>query len=450
MDKNNKKKYQLQIGIKTYIPKSDGIYDFSTKKYRQILDETDEDLYYIRKRNNCITKRNIQSDIDFGKDDILFRTRKSKKNDNLYEIINPVRKNLKKNKENINNLNNKPWLVIGSESDCCQDENEDYILNENDILKLGVKKYEVIEKNINISKDKDTVNKNDCYNISQMNKQKGSIFDINIEKNQYKSEKIKNKENELKNECSQNIKESENIYDIKRENDEENELAKFQLNENSIEQMETGEKEESNENERCQICLEDVSTRENPLLKLCKCENWIHYECLKHYINTKMKISENEKFTVKTYICKKFNCDICLAPYPLRFIIKEYNKLYRLIDYNIAPELNHIVLESLDYINKGMNEKIVHVVQLIDNKIFIGRSLQNDIIDHHTSVSRNHAVLKFNRENGDLTIENRSKTFGTLVLIKDNIKMKEKKICFRVGKSLITSRLVEKIETKGE
>ena len=86
-----------------------GIYDFSTKKLRQVLDETDEDLYYIRKRNNCITKRDNQSDIDFGKDDILFRTRKSKKNDNLYETINPVRKNLKKNNSSkiINYMNNK-------------------------------------------------------------------------------------------------------------------------------------------------------------------------------------------------------------------------------------------------------------------------------------------------------------------------------------------------------
>ena len=99
MDK--KTKYQLQIDIKTYIPESDGIYDFNTKNFRQVFDETDEDVYYIRKKNNLITKRDNQSDIDFGQDDILFRTRKSKKNDKLYEIINPVRKNLKKSKENI-------------------------------------------------------------------------------------------------------------------------------------------------------------------------------------------------------------------------------------------------------------------------------------------------------------------------------------------------------------
>ena len=190
---NEGKKYQLQTDIKTSISKSEGLYDFKTNDCTQKIDESDEAYYFIRKQNDYTTKKDNQLDINFENDAILFRTRKSKKNDNQYEIINPVIKNLKKNKENINNLDNKAWLVIDSESDYCQDENENYILNENDIIKLGVKKFEVIEKNINISKDEDTVNKNDCYNISQMNKLKGNIFDISIEKSQYKITENKNK-----------------------------------------------------------------------------------------------------------------------------------------------------------------------------------------------------------------------------------------------------------------
>ena len=145
-------------------------------------------------------------------------------------------------------------------------------------------------------------------------------------------------------------------------------------------------------------------------------------------------------------MCQKFNCDVCLDPYPLRFKILEYNKIYTFIDYNIEPEINHIVLESLDYIKDGTNLKIVHVVKLIDEKIYIGRSNENDILDFDISVSRKHAVLKFNKENGNLTIENRSEKFGTLVLIKGNIKIKEKKIFFQVGKSFITAYVVEKNE----
>ena len=246
-----------------------------------------------------------------------------------------------------------------------------------------------------------------------MNKKNGSIFDINIEQNQYIKPDIESKKQKLNYEKDNNI---ETDDEDKENNDIENVF-----------------------NEKCRICFDIQSTKENPKLRLCSCKDCIHFECLKRYINTKIEIQENLKGTVKTYICQKFNCDVCLEPYPLRFKILEYNKIYTLIDYNIGPEINHIVLESLDYIKDGTNLKIVHVVQLIDDKIYIGRSTENDILDFDISVSRKHAVLKYNRENGNLTIENRSEKFGTLVLIKGNIKIKEKKICFQVGNSFITA-----------
>ena len=208
-------------------------------------------------------------------------------------------------------------------------------------------------------------------------------------------------------------------------------------------------------NEKCRICLDTQSTEENPKLRLCSCKDCIHYECLKKYIKTKIQIQGNLQGTVKTYICKNFNCDICFDPYPLRFKLLEYNRIYTLIDYDISSEINHIVLESLDYIKGGTNLKIVHVVVLIDEKIYIGRNSkndilnnENDIVDLDISVSRKHAVLKFNKENGNLTIENRSEKFGTLVLIKGNVKVKEKKIFFQVGNNFISARIVEENEFK--
>ena len=67
-----------------------------------------------------------------------------------------------------------------------------------------------------------------------------------------------------------------------------------------------------------------------------------------------------------------------------------------------------MVLESLDYIKDGMNNKIIHVIQLINDKISIGRNFFNHIIDGDISVSRDHAVLNYNKEKGDITIENRN------------------------------------------
>ncbi len=166
--------------------------------------------------------------------------------------------------------------------------------------------------------------------------------------------------------------------------------------------------------------------------------------CLKKYIETKIEVKKKEDSNVQTYICPKFNCDVCLAPYPLRFRIKEFNKIYELIDYNIASELDYLVLESLDYVKDSMNLKIIHVVQLNKDIISIGRKKGNDIIDEDISISRNHAVLKYNKKKGNIIIENRSEKFGTLVLIKGNIIVKEKVIGFQVGKSYVTACMIKK------
>ena len=60
---------------------------------------------------------------------ILFRTRKSLKEKNKYEIINPISKNMRRNEYNINQLNNALWYVINYG----ENKNDSYTLNENDI-----------------------------------------------------------------------------------------------------------------------------------------------------------------------------------------------------------------------------------------------------------------------------------------------------------------------------
>ena len=92
-------------------------------------------------------------------------------------------------------------------------------------------------------------------------------------------------------------------------------------------------------------------------------------------------MTENSKRTVTTYTIQKFNCDICLKPYKLRFRIPEINRNYELIDLNLSEEKDYICLESLNFIKDNNNIKIVHIVQLIDEEINIGRNNYNDIID---------------------------------------------------------------------
>ena len=87
-------------------------------------------------------------------------------------------------------------------------------------------------------------------------------------------------------------------------------------------------------------------------------------------------------------------------------------------------------MESLDFIKDNNNIKTLYIVQLIDEEITIGRQIYNDIIDNDISISRKHAVMRYNKKNGNLFLENKSEKFGTLVLVRGNIKIKEGKIYF--------------------
>ena len=162
------------------------------------------------------------------------------------------------------------------------------------------------------------------------------------------------------------------------------------------------------------------------------------------YLNSKLILTENLKKTVTTYTCEKFNCEMCFKPYKLRFRIPEFNKIYELIDLNLPEELDYICLESLDYIKDNNNIKTIHIVQLKDQEINIGRNNYNDIIDNDISVHREHAVLKYNKYNQSLFLENKNGRYGTLVLVRGNIKVNKEKTYFQIQNTHISMELIKK------
>ena len=405
-------KESLNLKIRTKEKcKNNGLFDYNPNSRRiKIIEQTiPNDNAYIIKQNVNNTYKVINKLSEFNSNDdnqILFHLRKSFKK-NCYEIINPIMKcNLIQNhSEYIKDLNNKLWYVIRSKNPKNEenDENdEDYVLNENDIIKLGEKKYEVTKIRINKSDDNyGGFRESNNYNISEINKKAGSIFKYDIKKDKYRV---------------------------------------------TLESLENKDCEK--EGEHCWICLETSSTSiDNPLVNICKCKNkFVHYLCFKQYLQTKIKISENFKHTVYTYYWDKINCDMCLTPYPTRFKISEFNKEYELIDLNLPEEFDYMVLESLDFVKEKDNIKRIHVIQLMKDEIYIGRNGTNDVIDEDFTISRNHAILKFNRFEGEVVLENRSETYGTLVLIKGNIKMKRKNLNLQIGNSFITVNLKPKEE----
>ena len=163
-------KFVIYIGNTIF----DEIYNYQKQNKSEISKVVvNENIYIIINKNKNIIPLKQNSDYDAEDGYILFRVRKSFKKKNYFEIINPINKNMEKNIYNINNLNNRLWYQIKSEQDLWGNENEDYILNENDIIKIGIKKYEVIKKNINSTFDiMKKKNQNlFSYNISEINKE---------------------------------------------------------------------------------------------------------------------------------------------------------------------------------------------------------------------------------------------------------------------------------------
>ena len=96
----------------------------------------------------------------------------------------------------------------------------------------------------------------------------------------------------------------------------------------------------------CRFCWDTNSVILNPLLSVCKCSGgvgYVHYECLKHWLKTKMV--ETRSYTSITLYWKSFGCEICHDVYP--YIFKANGRKYSLVDIKIPKSADYIMLQSL-------------------------------------------------------------------------------------------------------
>ena len=423
---------ELSLFFHTWNTDTLGIFDYqnaatSKKDYRD-----NEDFYYCKpKYDNKIKKHSSHNSLSKN-DFLLFRTRKNKKNN--YEIINALKKNMKKTKENINRLDCKLWLVIKPEKPGkFENENKSYILNENDIIKFGRKKYEVIKLNIPSNQFGNLEN----GSLSSINKKYGQIFDISLNQNQFCN--ITMDSSKL---------DSELIYNNNKYNYEEKNSSSNISENNNVEKSNKSKSNEASSNkdgynpeQDCRVCFSSFSTKENPKLKLCNCHTYYHYKCLKKFLQTNIAISENLKGNVTSFKSEKFNCEVCEEPYPLKFTIKFNDneiKEYSLVDGLELPDnTNYLILESLTYVKEKRNLKNIFVIKLTNEELTFGRNDKNDMVDCDITISRFHAKIKFNEERGEVSLISMGK-YGVLVLVKNNLKMiNDEKIYLQAGKSFV-------------
>ena len=396
----NNEKFVLSLCTKTWVRDSHGLFDYESSQTRNLNAVLAESIYIARKKHDIKTLSTL-SDLK-EEEELLFNV----KNDNKDEYIleNPVPELIQPTEKNINDLSNKIWYVLKNDPNQSNNSyqtitntNDDYYLCKNDVIKLGRVKYSLNEINIpsrqnNIDMSKPLADASK-YDIDELNKSTKSVFDFIFQ-----------------------AKDSSEYKDIP-------------------------------DDERiCKICYsEDNDKENNPLVHLCNCNGGLrfsHYECIKKWMETKLVTKENEKKTVKSYNIKSFNCEICKTPYPFKFKLTGIEKPFELIELQKPTDSDYIILESLNQMKENCNIKSIHVIQLTGEELTIGRGHESDVRINDISVSRKHAILKYNTEDGTLLLRDLKSKFGTLILIKKPLLIKEKKIHLQIGRTYIEGWLM--------
>ena len=393
---NSNKNFVLSLVTKTWIRDSHGLYDYESLQTKNLNAVLAESINISRIRHEIKTlsnEQNIRED-----EEILFKI--NNYSSDSFALENPVSYLQQPTEKNINDLSNKLWYILKADSSHTNNSNQtitntndDYYLCKNDIIKLGRVKYALNEVHVPSHMDSiDVVNNSkdkEKYDIDELNSNSLSVFDFIYQVNP-------------KNECVQ----SEECL--------------------------------------CKICYSGTNEPDNPMVHLCKCDGGLrfsHYKCIKEWMKTKLVIKENELKTVKSYNIKSFNCEICKTPYPFKFKIGENGKIFELIDIQ-KPEGDFIVLESLNQMKENCNIKSIHVIQLTDKDISIGRGHESDVRINDISVSRIHAILRYDPLEGKLLIRDLKSKFGTLILIKKPLKIKERKIHLQIGRTYMEVHLM--------
>ena len=386
------------MNMKNHLRSVDGIFDYNSSNNNCFNVLVMKKSFIVRTKNNKIKYYKQQGEIP--KDEkILFKINYFQDNPKIEKAI--FKPNLEQNEKEINSINDYIWYVINSVESNGINENEDYYLSENDILKFGKVKY--IVKEIHIEKQTNNINNNN----------NAKIFETNHICKEYKDCKF----------CGDLM-----VRLCKCKDYEHIKCIKDWINDRFI------ERESYN--------------------KLVKSYYFNIFQC-KEYIkrNCNEEICENENF------CKK-----CNTYYPLYFTLvqnenpskeekKEQKKYIEFYEIKKPEKCDYLILESLPHLDKTSNspkiEKDIHIITLTGEDINIGSDKNNDVIIHDKSVCKMHSVIKFDKKEGKLLIKNKSKRAGTLVLIKDKIvDLSEKEKYLQVDKTFFSARLIQKEEIK--
>ena len=343
-----------------------------------------------------------------------------------------------------------------------------YRIKEGDILKIG--REWLFIKDIYISKRTKKLLKIKC---KEKNKGNNKLFSYHSQTN--KELNI----NEDFNVMEFNDTDEDKDEEIKGEKNKfvtENEESKKHLKHIIVKDKESSEKNsnhynDNNKNKRVKICricyLEEYDKYNNPLIKPCKCSGsmkYIHYECLLHWIKTKISVesssySSNELLSV--YTLSPLECELCKTKLPN--YLRHKKEIYSLLnlDKKFNEEINlnkkgekiskkrrenkdsYIIFDSIS--PQRIESRFRFFVKFNENNILkIGRGLDMQLVLNDISVSRNHCQLKI-EDDGSIVLEDNNSKFGSLVLIQKEIEiLKGNCLNIQVGTNYFTFTLKKK------
>jgi hypothetical protein len=336
------------------------------------------------------------------------------------------------------------------------------MIKEGDIIKLG--REILLIKDIHIKRKN---KKNIKFNNNETIKDNNALplsFHTQTSQSLNLNEDFNNFEN---NNNNNNLEEENERINNETGNNDNIQKTSNNINENKSKDLISCNESEKNseiikKNKKiCRICyMEESDKRINPLIKPCKCSGsmkYIHYECLLHWLKTKVLVANNvycENGFFTTYLLNLIECELCKNHLPN--YIKHKNKIYSLIDYDKfendqkkPKEKNDINSRNDNYIifdevtpGKQGNKYRFLVKFDENNTIKIGRGLEMQLILNDISVSRNHCQIKID-EDENIILEDSNSKFGTLVLIQaESIEiLKGKTLTVQVGTNYLNLKL---------
>eukprot|EP00397_Hematodinium_sp_SG-2012_P021384 GEMP01022084.1.p1 GENE.GEMP01022084.1~~GEMP01022084.1.p1 ORF type:complete len:473 (+),score=75.70 GEMP01022084.1:27-1421(+) len=171
----------------------------------------------------------------------------------------------------------------------------------------------------------------------------------------------------------------------------------------------------------CRICLMEGSDESDPLICPCKCKGsieFIHLECLRHWINDKLCINKNDDNTcvrTRSFYFRPIKCELCKAMYTTHLLRTNEDGSECRIPIVDLPKTQapYIVLERD---SDRPSEKGVHVLCLANkHSLKLGRGHESDIRFTDGSISRWHATMHYSVEDKKFRLEDHNSKFGTLL-----------------------------------